>query len=220
MWSWHQQNCLNPYSKKLRPTREQGHTLSRGGASVAVHLQHITILTFMALLLISWYLGRSEFNWCSVNSKHHVDRGRTRKLNLSIDSLQSSSSAVGWVVLQIAFPAKETSSSSSKPPTASSTSTSLLAISSLVAISSPPWSSSWPSTPSSLSSLNDHNRMVSILNKHLQYSFENHDHIKLRFLIMMIMIRYQKDALRDSKWIQLVDKLDPEICQISFRFFY
>ena len=42
-------------------------------------------------------------------------------LNLSIDCLQSSSSAVGWVVLPTLFPASETSSSSSLPPTTTST---------------------------------------------------------------------------------------------------
>ena len=42
-------------------------------------------------------------------------------MNLSNDSLQSSSSAVGWVVLPTLFPASETSSSLSLPPTTLST---------------------------------------------------------------------------------------------------
>ena len=60
-------NRPNPDSKKPQPTRVRGHTLSKGGASVAVHLmiKHITfvltILTFMAILMISYHVDIGRY---------------------------------------------------------------------------------------------------------------------------------------------------------------
>ena len=75
MWSCQQhQNRPNPDSKKPLPTPVQGHTLSKGEASVAVHLmiKHImialTILTFIAILMI-WYRVYVD------NIKHDKDAG-------------------------------------------------------------------------------------------------------------------------------------------------
>ena len=57
------QNRPNSYSKMPQPIRVRGHTLSKGEASVAVHLmiKHIMIvyfdiLTVMAILMISYHV--------------------------------------------------------------------------------------------------------------------------------------------------------------------
>ena len=69
-----QQHQNRPDSKKPRPTRVRGHTLSKGEASVAVHLmiKHIiiglTILTFMAILMMSYHVYGD-------NIKHDKDDG-------------------------------------------------------------------------------------------------------------------------------------------------
>ena len=100
------QNRQNPDSKKPQPTRVRGHTLSKGGVSVAVHLMIKHIMIGLTILMISYQHKTWQGCW---------------NLNLSIDCLQSSSSAVGWVVLPTLFPASETSSSLSVPPTTLST---------------------------------------------------------------------------------------------------